>query len=58
MSDPARKLTEAERRKLINRGYHPVKVWLPDTTSAGYKAEAHRQANAAAEADVEDRVME
>jgi hypothetical protein len=58
MADPARKLSNDERRKLIDRGYRPVEVWLPDTTSAEYKAEADRQARAAAAMDVEDRVME
>lgn len=58
MDDPARKLTDDERRTLIARGFHPVEVWLPDTTSGEYRTEADRQARAAAAMDVEDRVME
>jgi hypothetical protein len=53
-----RELTEEERAKLIADGYRPVEVWVPDVANAAYLAEADRQARAAADADVEDRVME
>jgi hypothetical protein len=58
MADPARKLTNDERQRLVDHGYHPIEVWLPDMSSAEYRAEADRQAKAAAAADVEDRVMD
>ena len=51
-------LTEEERRKLVEAGYAPVEVWVPDLSNPSYLAEARRQAQSAAEADVEDRVME
>jgi hypothetical protein len=53
-----RELTEEERAELAAAGYRPVEVWVPDVASAAYLAEADRQARAAANADVEDRVME
>jgi Protein of unknown function (DUF3018) len=53
-----RELTEEERQKLIAEGYRPVEVWVRDVTDEAYKAEARRQAQSAASADVEDRVME
>ncbi len=33
------------------RGYRPVQVWVPDTRSERFVAEAHREALALAEAD-------
>lgn len=53
-----RELTGEERAKLIAEGYRPVEVWVPDISSDAYRVEARRQAEAAAFADVEDRVME
>jgi hypothetical protein len=51
-------LTEAERQRLLADGYKPVEIWVPDLSSEAYLAEAKRQAQCAAAADVEDRVME
>jgi hypothetical protein len=51
-------LTEEERAKLIAEGFKPIEVWVRDVSSEAYKAEARRQAERAAAADVEDRVME
>ena len=53
-----RELTEAERASLMAKGYKPVEVWVPDFESEAYRTEAKRQAESAAAADVEDRVME
>lgn len=39
------------RRRMRERGYRPVEVWLPDVRSAAFAAEAHREALALAEAD-------
>ncbi|WP_225345770.1 antitoxin MazE-like protein [Mycobacterium avium] len=39
------------RRRMRERGYRPVQVWLPDVRSAAFAAEAHREALALAEAD-------
>jgi hypothetical protein len=53
-----KELTEEERAELIAKGYRPVEVWVRDISSVEYREEAHRQAQSAAHADVEDRVME
>ncbi|WP_343601130.1 antitoxin MazE-like protein [Mycobacterium sp.] len=39
------------RRRMRERGYRPVQVWVPDVRSAEFAAEAHREALALAEAD-------
>ena len=39
------------RRRMRERGYRPVQVWVPDVRSARFAAEAHREALALAEAD-------
>lgn len=39
------------RQRMRERGYRPVQVWVPDTRSARFAAEAHREAVALAEAD-------
>lgn len=39
------------RRRMRERGYRPVQVWVPDVRSEQFAAEAHRQALALAEAD-------
>jgi len=53
-----KELTEEERQRFIAAGYAPVEIWVPDLNNLAYRAEANRQAAAAAEADVEDRVMD
>lgn len=32
------------RRRMRERGYRPVQVWVPDVRTAQFAAEAHRQA--------------
>lgn len=44
-------LTPEERADLIRRGYRPVEIWVPDTSSKAYLDEAARQAMSAVEAD-------
>jgi hypothetical protein len=39
------------RRRMRQRGYRPVQIWVPDVRSERFAAEAHRQAVALAEAD-------
>lgn len=39
------------RRRMRQRGYRPVQVWVPDVRSKRFAAEAHREALALAEAD-------
>jgi predicted GTPase len=39
------------RRRMRERGYRPVQVWVPDVRSARFAATARREALALAEAD-------
>ena len=39
------------RRRMRERGYRPVQVWVPDVRTAQFAAEAHRQAALVARAD-------
>lgn len=39
------------RRRMRERGYRPVQIWVPDVRSAQFAAEAHREALALADAD-------
>ncbi|MFT4219539.1 MAG: DUF3018 family protein [Microbacterium sp.] len=39
------------RRRMRERGYRPVQVWLPDVRSERFAAEAGRQARLVARAD-------
>lgn len=46
-----RELSQEERDDLMRRGYRPVEIWVPDTTSNAYREDAARQAQASVEAD-------
>lgn len=50
MSTSTRRAAEY-RRRMRERGYRPVQVWVPDVRSAQFAAEAHREALALADAD-------
>ena len=39
------------RRRMRERGYRPVQIWVPDVRTAQFAAEAHRQAALVAHAD-------
>lgn len=39
------------RRRMRERGYRPVQVWVPDVRTTQFAAEAHRQAGLVARAD-------
>mgnify|MGYP000595619446 CR=1 FL=1 len=39
------------RRRMRERGYRPVQVWVPDVRSDAFAAEAHRQSLRLAAAD-------
>jgi hypothetical protein len=45
------------RRRMRERGYRPVQLWVPDVRSSAFAAEAHRQALilAAADRDSDDQ---
>lgn len=46
-----RELSQEERDALIRRGYRPVEIWVPDTSSQAYLQDAQRQAQASLDAD-------
>ncbi len=50
MSTSTRRSSEY-RRRMRDRGYRPVQVWVPDVRSPQFAAEAHREAQALADAD-------
>ncbi len=39
------------RRRMRERGYRPVQIWVPDVRSEAFAAEAHRQSVRLAAAD-------
>jgi hypothetical protein len=39
------------RRRMRERGYRPVQIWVPDVGTAAFAAEAYRQSLLVAEAD-------
>ena len=43
--------TRDYRERMRRRGYRPLQIWVPDVRSAGFAAEARREAFALAEAD-------
>jgi hypothetical protein len=47
-SKPSRDKVRAHRERLRQQGLRPVQVWLPDTRSPEFAAEAHRQSLAVA----------
>jgi len=38
----------AHRERMRARGFRPVQLWVPDTRTADFRAEAHRQSRAVA----------
>lgn len=45
----ARERVRAYRKRLREQGLRPIQIWVPDTRSARFRAEAHRQSMAVAE---------
>jgi hypothetical protein len=39
----SRAKVSAHRKRLRARGLRPLQIWVPDTRSAAFKAQAHRQ---------------
>ena len=37
------------RQRMRARGLRPVQIWVPDTRTAAFRADAHRQSRAVAE---------
>jgi DNA-binding LacI/PurR family transcriptional regulator len=54
---PERQSTRARvrdyRERLRRQGLRPIQIWVPDTRSAGFAAEAHRQSAAVAHSPYE-----
>ncbi len=44
----SRDKVRAHRERLRARGLRPIQIWVPDTRTAAFKAEAHRQSLAIA----------
>lgn len=40
---PSRDKVRAHRKRLRAQGLRPVQIWVPDTRSLTFKAQAHRQ---------------
>lgn len=47
-SRPSRDKVRAHRTRLRRQGLRPVQVWVVDTRSAAFRADAHRQSLAVA----------
>jgi DNA-binding LacI/PurR family transcriptional regulator len=44
-----RERVQAYRERLREQGLRPIQIWVPDTRSPAFQAEAHRQSLALAE---------
>jgi hypothetical protein len=44
----SREKVRAHRKRLRARGLRPIQIWVPDTRTASFKAEAHRQSQVVA----------
>ena len=42
----------AYRQRMRPRGLRPIQIWVPDTRTAAFRAEARRQSCAVAESDL------
>lgn len=40
---PSRDKVRAHRKRLRSQGLRPVQIWVPDTRTEAFKAQAHRQ---------------
>jgi hypothetical protein len=45
----SREKVQAHRKRLRARGLRPIQVWVPDTRTAAFKSEAHRQSQLVAQ---------
>jgi hypothetical protein len=45
----SRDKVRAHRKRLRARGLRPIQIWVPDTRTAAFKVEAHRQSQLVAE---------
>jgi hypothetical protein len=56
MSQPAHKLTPKERQALVDQGYRPVEIWVPDLDNPKVIAEIREEARRIAEADRREKM--
>jgi len=47
-TEPSRYKVRAHRERLRRQGLRPIQIWVPDTRSPAFAAEAHRQSLAVA----------
>ena len=47
-SKPSRDKVQAHRDRMRRQGLRPIQIWVPDTRSPDFAAEAHRQSLAVA----------
>ena len=45
----SREKVRSYRERMRARGLRPIQIWVPDTRTAAFRAEAHRQSLAVAE---------
>ncbi len=50
-----REKVRAYRERMRDRGLRPVQIWVPDTRTEKFQAEAHRQSHAVARSKSESR---
>lgn len=53
-----RELTQEERQELLDKGYKPVEVWVPDLSDPAVYALAEAEAKRIALADQEEDIMD
>ena len=58
MAATSREKVRAHRAALRRQGLRPIQIWVPDTRSPAFKAEARRQSRLVAEAADEDEIMD
>jgi len=58
MAATSREKVRAHRAALRRQGLRPIQIWVPDTRSPAFKAEARRQSRLVAEAADEEEIMD
>ena len=48
-SSRSRDRVRSHRARMRAAGLRPIQIWVPDTRSAGFRGEAHRQSQAVAQ---------
>ena len=51
-----REISAEERADLINQGYRPIEIWVPDMTSEAFRIQIEQEMRSIAEADNTDDV--